>query len=560
MQNNFLNYKNNNNIYIGSLVFLLSISLAYKFTLPENLLGDNIFFIEDDLFYYFKIAKNFWIYHTFTFDGLVSTNGFHPLWQYMLIIIFGIAKLFGIENHFFYIALISNMFLYILSAILFYKILNIKLAKLKSFVLAYFVYLFSLTFLVNGMESILVILLFQVYILFFIYIAPKQQKYSLAVNVTLLILITFARLDAVVVSVGLLFINYIYFDKKYVIKIFLIYFLILICFLWFNYLFFSSFLPISGQVKQFWADLQPINLSYMYIKALKLMHTPLEPFIKSKKVFEIMDYLIVFFSILSLCKFLFIGKKDILRNTIDRQFVIFFLIACLYILSQIVYNYLFSSMLWKWYLSFMVIVAAFVLMGAMLYLFALSDKLLMVFILLVCILDLYNTHLARKAIVQNYSWAKATNEVISWIDKNTKKDDVVGMWAAGKIGYYSDRKVVNLEGLVGDIDLLLHNKNNSLIDYVDKHNINYILQWFPSHSFEHPYVFDKKKLVFKPTLGPIIDIRARLLYANKCSFDMLKTIPLEDSIKKYSIYIFKRNKNKERKCKQSIVPIFNILL
>ena len=42
----------------------------------------------DDGYYYLEIARNIAGGNGFTFDGLNPTNGFHPLWQIMLVPIF----------------------------------------------------------------------------------------------------------------------------------------------------------------------------------------------------------------------------------------------------------------------------------------------------------------------------------------------------------------------------------------------------------------------------------------------------------------------------------------
>jgi hypothetical protein len=41
--------------------------------------------VVDDTFYYWMIARRFWETGFFTFDGLNPTNGFQPLWQWMLL-------------------------------------------------------------------------------------------------------------------------------------------------------------------------------------------------------------------------------------------------------------------------------------------------------------------------------------------------------------------------------------------------------------------------------------------------------------------------------------------
>ncbi|MFH1841774.1 MAG: hypothetical protein ABIF77_01070 [bacterium] len=50
--------------------------------LPETSL------IADDAYYYFTIARNLAEGLGPTFDGLASSNGFHPLWQFLLVPLF----------------------------------------------------------------------------------------------------------------------------------------------------------------------------------------------------------------------------------------------------------------------------------------------------------------------------------------------------------------------------------------------------------------------------------------------------------------------------------------
>ena len=43
------------------------------------------FTVIDDAMYYLKLAQNFSELHKFTYDGVTLTNGFHPLWQIVLL-------------------------------------------------------------------------------------------------------------------------------------------------------------------------------------------------------------------------------------------------------------------------------------------------------------------------------------------------------------------------------------------------------------------------------------------------------------------------------------------
>ncbi len=55
--------------------------LVISFSNPNTILD---WYSSDDGFYYFQIARNLAAGHGFTFDGLSLTNGFHPLWLFLI--------------------------------------------------------------------------------------------------------------------------------------------------------------------------------------------------------------------------------------------------------------------------------------------------------------------------------------------------------------------------------------------------------------------------------------------------------------------------------------------
>jgi hypothetical protein len=65
-------------LYVGGLPLLYA--LRYKTAAPAYLFAN-------DAFYYLDIARNSLGFHGFTFDGQYMTNGFHPLWEYLLILL-----------------------------------------------------------------------------------------------------------------------------------------------------------------------------------------------------------------------------------------------------------------------------------------------------------------------------------------------------------------------------------------------------------------------------------------------------------------------------------------
>jgi hypothetical protein len=104
-------------------LFLLALAIlphiAIAFSNPNTILD---WYSSDDGFYYFQVARNLAEGHGFTFDGINKTNGFHPLWLFLITPIFAFAQinnLLPLRVLMFFSAVISGT-----SAILFYRILR----------------------------------------------------------------------------------------------------------------------------------------------------------------------------------------------------------------------------------------------------------------------------------------------------------------------------------------------------------------------------------------------------------------------------------------------------
>ncbi len=96
--------------------------------------------------------------------------------------------------------------------------------------------------------------------------------------------------------------------------------------------------------------------------------------------------------------------------------------------------------------------------------------------------------------------------------------------------------MVNLEGLVGDVELLEANRENTLIDYVDRKNISYISQWFPNDAIDESTGYPKENHV----PGSLTDLRTRLIYQDTGRFKLVEVIPAGTRrLRHYSIYIYR---------------------
>lgn len=71
-------------------IVVMTISAYASFSDAQNL--SNRWFTRDDAYYYFKVAQNISEGRGSTFDGINRTNGYHPLWLWINIPIFALAR------------------------------------------------------------------------------------------------------------------------------------------------------------------------------------------------------------------------------------------------------------------------------------------------------------------------------------------------------------------------------------------------------------------------------------------------------------------------------------
>jgi hypothetical protein len=170
-------------------------------------LGAAIYFLAGDAFYYLDVARNSQGLTFFTFDGLHATNGFHPLWQYLLTYLAHLPQ-FSFSgrdpiNHIFlldlFIVSIGYGFLAIFAAKQVHLSWLIPIALCPG--LTWFIisiadsnYLSAWSF-VNGMESGLSLLCFGVVLLFFGRTMPNGWR--LILGTFFLGLAVLSRLDDV---------------------------------------------------------------------------------------------------------------------------------------------------------------------------------------------------------------------------------------------------------------------------------------------------------------------------------------------------------------------------
>ncbi|MRS04845.1 hypothetical protein EG832_16760, partial [bacterium] len=76
-------------------------------------------FYAADAFYYLTVARNYAQTSVFTFDGIFPTNGFHPLWQVLLGILYKIELTFSMPDSTILVVVLSLSLLLILGGLIF---------------------------------------------------------------------------------------------------------------------------------------------------------------------------------------------------------------------------------------------------------------------------------------------------------------------------------------------------------------------------------------------------------------------------------------------------------
>ena len=72
----------------GALAVALTVLLSFAALVPFLDRERLVSLLQDDAFYYFTIARHVAAGDGFTFDGLHRTNGFQPLWLFLLVPLF----------------------------------------------------------------------------------------------------------------------------------------------------------------------------------------------------------------------------------------------------------------------------------------------------------------------------------------------------------------------------------------------------------------------------------------------------------------------------------------
>lgn len=457
----------NKNIYgviINSVIAVLFLYSAHYILFSDN--SKIVSNTPDDASYYLKIAGNFSFSKGFTFDNINNTNGFQPLWEYLLIPVMFLSESQPPENMlrivlFIQLVLISGSFLIFRNTLREYFHDKYILAFAVFFAL--FVFFNSL----NGMETSLMIFMLSLLTMsavkYKIFSADGSgSEFVWGVILGFLIL---SRLDLtfIALSAGLVLISGVRKDK--IVRMFRIFSgtaIVMIPYLLYNLIVFGNIIPVSGYLKSGFPE---TNLQDKLLYLLKYRET---------YFFIITLLFLIWYSFF---------KKD---KSDEKNFIFTEFIKVLIISNVFLFLYLLLFLKWViFYWYFIPFSLMFSLSACIIFHCFLKDsrsvlKNILYFSLLVFAaaywgIKIYNNYSSDLNPGQN-NWSNESYKAALWTKSHTNPEDVIAMKDAGHFSFFSERNVINLDGLVNSFKYQEIIKNKKLNEYLTDNNVKYLSQ------------------------------------------------------------------------------------
>lgn len=486
------------------LILTLALVLRLYISWRPLVYIDNLF-IPDDTYLALKIAKNIASGAGITFDGIHPTNGFQPLYVFLVSPIYLIFKEDLITPVHICLSLLAIF--NVLTGLLIYKILK-RLTDARKGIIALILWSFSPQIIFNGINGLETSLsLFLVALSVFYYLTRIRESGDFAhhgffVLGTLLGLSIFARIDSIFLLLAIsidLFLRSYQKLKKLNIKSLLgklgsIYvFTLSILLPWwiFQILYFKTLMPVSGEAVRFqalaYADHNP-TLSFFkdkFVWSLTQWTNSPFPFYHFSHFPSLSELLIIIF-VLGGSFVLLVRKMKITKNISPLNFLWIFcfgllLFYCLYVpahwfFKRYYYPVIFVLILY-WSIFFDLIIS-FITRR-----FKVPSFLMTLLFLIFCGMFFYPN-------LKNYLFSKPDSplrcdsdscsgyyKVALWMKDQVERGEKIGSYQSGALGYFlEDNTVINLDGVVNP-NAFRALKNNNAFGYIKSENITFLTDW-----------------------------------------------------------------------------------
>ncbi len=453
----------------------------------------------DDALFYNIIAHNIYEGVGSTSDGIALSNGYHPLWMVILLILESCISN-SLVAEIVLITLINLICLLLLYKLLQYysnKKTALLFCLIASFEETYFRFLWS------GMETHLA-WMFLLALLLLLHKLPveieKVSKLQKSWMGFFFLLLFFSRLDG-----GFFWIAYAIYilarnpggrssvlkNIKYLFSVFSMPFLVVCVYLFFNQFMFDTALPVSGKIKSITdpsAFLSPTYGFKAFLRFIKLYEVQsvkqlCDVFhLNYTSIFVQVPYLfIIVFSIIFCCILA-------IRNRIEKGLTVLILYVFLHSLYYIFFQKDTYALSWVKgpEILLMTIIAAYFLFQSIDKFCLMKFKKIVYFglfipVVIVAILfhDIRCTN-TNKIKDYNVSTTDFLNAV-AYIKKEIPDASPIVSYNIGFLGFFSGKKVVSHDGLLNSYAYYLNYKQKKkFLDYWQKHNVCYIANRIPA--------------------------------------------------------------------------------
>jgi hypothetical protein len=501
----------------------------------------------DDAFYYFKIALDYPELGFWSFDGLHATNGVQPLWAVLLTVVAQIFAWVGITDP----HVMARVFVaftglvHLASAIVLFNVLARQVSPGTGLAAAGAL-LFPLGFLwgrVWGMESVLYTLMLVATAGFFHFVFRRRESVAAAAGLGLLLGLTaLARLNAGLLIPCVLLFYLLVGGGGFVQRVRLAFVVgsvatavLMPYFLW-NLLGTGHLLPVSGSVKAVGiAELMEERgissrfsrdyLSFIYWRWRTIPGTLFSTrsldgmwVLGVRTVYDNYGTWAVTTGILAglATAPALLGARAWLRLLRDRLALLapFIFVLAFAVVDFIVSIWLYPTQRYaivRWWIvpQDLVIItlvatlsaAAVSHVGTRLVPAAARGRVATVLIALLVAVhaaQMVRFHWDGERHIRNWnlSWNDDAYLAAAWINENLPEDALIGSWNAGVLGYYTERPVINLDGLINDFELYEYIRDGRIVDYIRDKRIQYVADMYLEETgvlevMEHEEVYSR---------------------------------------------------------------------
>jgi hypothetical protein len=457
------------------IVFLVALAAIAQAVMVWGLPARGLLsLVEDDAFYYFKIARNAAHGHWFTFDTINETNGFHPLWGFVCYIVYKLVPglYTGLRA-----VLTVNILLWVgASAALWFAVRSRGAAWAAAAVVLFTAVTVQMSTYQSGMETGLFETLWLLLFLFVRLRDPLRSRGRAPCDALfglLLLLVILARIDGILLLPGVaLAVAAIHWKDgagrilgRWV-SVFAVTVAGLVAYALLNKQLFDVFLPISGMLKSTFPHVHVVReyvFRYWWAEAAALIALAANIWIavRARSV-----------------------REDGRASESDLALLFAFNTYCiLHMLNTLVFTKARGAYNWYFHPYILTVILDFVMIGS----WVLGDEWLrdrrmrpvrVTAIVLALLLLVVPARRLYRGITGQLpaKWRTYCYDAALWARSSTPPDTVFAMNDAGVFGYFSDRRVVNLDGLVNSLEYQRYGAEGRLDDFLKKCGARYLVQ------------------------------------------------------------------------------------